>query len=157
MKITVLNNTCDRIGAFPWTFFLDQDNNAIILIHKTKKNPSKSLNLIKTIQIKRFNHRTFIFFQKEEKSTFSGKDCQGGGNNSGTMCEAGAFKYSCWRLYTSQEAFSTAPAEDLTQICLNHKFQKEYINNREGKTLLVKDTFRFFQLLASSSICEVRN
>lgn len=59
----------------------------------------------------------------------------------------------------SQKAFSTAPAEDLTQICINHKFQKEYINNRGGKknTVGFKHTFRFFQLLASSSICEVRN
>lgn len=105
-----------------------------------------------------FWSQNFYFFQKEEKSTFSGKDCKGGGNNSGTVWEAGAFKYSCWRLYMSQKAFSTAPAEDLTQICFNHKFQKEYINNRgEKNTVGFKHTFWFFQLLASSSICEVRN
>lgn len=66
MKITELNNTCARIGAFPRTFFSDRDNSAIILIHKTKKKTSKSLNVIKTIQTKRFNHRTFIFFKRKK-------------------------------------------------------------------------------------------
>lgn len=31
--------------------------------------------------------------------------------------------------------FSTAPAEDLTHICLNQKFQKEHINIWGEKTL----------------------
>lgn len=36
------------------------------------------------------------------------------------------------RDHTSQKAFSTAPAGDLTQICFSQNFQKEYINKRKG-------------------------
>lgn len=46
-----------------------------------------------------------------------------------------------------QKAFSTAPAEDLTQICFNHKFQKEYINNKGGR----KKTHCWLKILSDFS------
>lgn len=53
-----------------------------------------------TTKTKSLNHRTFIFFfEKGEKSTFSGKVVDGRwrGNKNETW-EAGTFKYSCWKV-----------------------------------------------------------
>lgn len=101
-----------------------------------------------------------FFFFKRKKNPHS-QDLWGG-SNSGTVWEAGAFKYSCWRLNSKRShepisLFSTAPKE-LTQICFSRNFQKAFINKKkEGKPWASYIRFRFIWLSANSNSCGIRN
>lgn len=87
-----------------------------LILHK--KRPS----------LKGFNHRTFIFFKRKKNPHSQVKTVREEAIIVG-QCEKQEPLSTAAEGYTwAKKLFSTAPAEDLTHICLNHKFQKEHIN-----------------------------